>query len=362
MTVSWKPSDGPRRPAPARDKTPDGGGRNRRSAVDDDISTEGNRGEEAWSQLRRRVRRCAGGGGHVARGCTHELRRSDGLRLCPCRLRAVGREGHLGRLAGRRSRTSGRRAPIARMSAPVQTSPARPGRRTPPSPAMRAKGIRVKVTAVRQGEGVRLGVLGDHRQRVQRRAGELGRAGRHRLRARRLRAATSTTGTFDAPKPTYTYQWQSCTNRADAGTCFDITGATRATYTAVSRRCGQVPPRRRDRQEHAGAVLCGRLLADRPDGDRQLRAGELGRAGRQRLRARRLRAVLDHRHLRRPEADGHLPVAVVHRQGRRRHLYEHRQGDEGDVHGRRRRRAASSSVSAWWPRTRRRSPLPSPTR
>jgi hypothetical protein len=52
-------------------------------------------------------------------------------------------------------------------------------------------------------------------------------------------ALTSTTGTFDAPKPTFTYQWQRCTDRADAGTCSDITGATKATYTAVSADAGR---------------------------------------------------------------------------------------------------------------------------
>ena len=52
-------------------------------------------------------------------------------------------------------------------------------------------------------------------------------------------ALSSTTGTFDAPKPTVTYQWQSCANNADAGTCSDVTGATRATYTAVSGDAGK---------------------------------------------------------------------------------------------------------------------------
>jgi len=52
-------------------------------------------------------------------------------------------------------------------------------------------------------------------------------------------ALSATTGTFDAPKPTYTYQWQSCTNRANAGTCSDIVGATRPTYTAVTGDAGK---------------------------------------------------------------------------------------------------------------------------
>ena len=52
-------------------------------------------------------------------------------------------------------------------------------------------------------------------------------------------ALSSTTGTFDAPRPTYTFQWQRCTDQADAGTCLDITGATRATYTAVSGDAGK---------------------------------------------------------------------------------------------------------------------------
>ena len=45
---------------------------------------------------------------------------------------------------------------------------------------------------------------------------------------------SSTTGTFDAPKPTVTYQWQRCTDRADAGTCTNIARATRAKYVLVS--------------------------------------------------------------------------------------------------------------------------------
>ena len=52
-------------------------------------------------------------------------------------------------------------------------------------------------------------------------------------------AQSASTGTFDAPRPTYTYQWQSCTNKADAGTCSDISGATRATYTAVTGDAGK---------------------------------------------------------------------------------------------------------------------------
>src|SRR5207342_1097942 len=52
-------------------------------------------------------------------------------------------------------------------------------------------------------------------------------------------ALSSTTGMFDAPKPTVTYQWQSCTDQADAGSCTNIAKATRATYTAVSGDAGR---------------------------------------------------------------------------------------------------------------------------
>ena len=52
-------------------------------------------------------------------------------------------------------------------------------------------------------------------------------------------ALSSTTGTFDAPKPTVTYQWQRCTDKADAGTCTNIASATKATYTAVTGDAGK---------------------------------------------------------------------------------------------------------------------------
>src|SRR5207342_2825707 len=52
-------------------------------------------------------------------------------------------------------------------------------------------------------------------------------------------ALSSTSATFDAPRATVTYQWQSCTDRADAGTCTNIARATRATYTAVAGDAGK---------------------------------------------------------------------------------------------------------------------------
>src|SRR5512133_3581113 len=46
-------------------------------------------------------------------------------------------------------------------------------------------------------------------------------------------------GTWAGSPVTFTYQWQACTDRDDPGTCADIAGATRVTYTPVVGNAGK---------------------------------------------------------------------------------------------------------------------------
>jgi large repetitive protein len=148
---------------------------------------------------------------------------------------------------------------------------------------------------------------------------------------------SSTAGTFDAPRPTVTYQWQRCTDKADAGTCTNIATATRATYTAVAGDVGKflrVGVRAKNAQAQISDVAYSLIdqtavgssapvnwVAPAISGNLYLGQSLSSTAG-----------TFDA-----PKADGHLPVAAVHRQGRRRHVYEHRQGDQINVRARERR-------------------------
>ena len=49
---------------------------------------------------------------------------------------------------------------------------------------------------------------------------------------------SASNGTWAGSLLRFTYQWQACTDREDAGTCADIAGATRSTYTPVAGNAG----------------------------------------------------------------------------------------------------------------------------
>jgi len=50
---------------------------------------------------------------------------------------------------------------------------------------------------------------------------------------------TATEGTWDYAPTTYTYQWQACSNGADANSCANIAGATSKTYVATAQNTNQ---------------------------------------------------------------------------------------------------------------------------
>jgi hypothetical protein len=50
---------------------------------------------------------------------------------------------------------------------------------------------------------------------------------------------SASNGTWAGSLLTFTYRWQACTDRADVGTCADIGGATRSTYTPVVGDAGK---------------------------------------------------------------------------------------------------------------------------
>ena len=50
---------------------------------------------------------------------------------------------------------------------------------------------------------------------------------------------TSSEGTWDYAPTTYTYQWQACSNGADANSCANIAGATSKTYVATAQNTNQ---------------------------------------------------------------------------------------------------------------------------
>ncbi len=50
---------------------------------------------------------------------------------------------------------------------------------------------------------------------------------------------TASEGTWDYAPTTYTYQWQACSNGADANSCANIAGATSKTYVAMAQNTNQ---------------------------------------------------------------------------------------------------------------------------